>query len=89
MGKIRFSIPGSNLRYPYPVCKKCCAEMLYWLKSDLLKSCCDLENKVKVIIHVISIVVRIVITLSECLNTNAQSLVSNILNFKLLLNMHD
>ena len=23
MGKIRFSIPGSNLRYPYPVCKKC------------------------------------------------------------------
>ena len=22
MGKIRFSIPGYDLRYPYPVCKK-------------------------------------------------------------------
>ena len=22
LGKIRFSIPGKNLRYPYPVCKK-------------------------------------------------------------------
>ena len=71
MGKISFSIPGLNLRYPYPVCKK-----YFLIQKNRLNGAIilNIQNSLELIVHnIVSLPVR---PLYESINQNIFSYIS-------------